>query len=134
MRRKRSRALPLAEKQRRGTVRPCREQKATAKRCGSRTDPHLHAREYVAIVDGYVAGVASGSIVACRWTKLAVERCARMRSLTMVNKCAYRWSPTHVVDICTFVEKLPHVEGKWPTPTIRLEPFQVFILAAVYGF
>ena len=46
----------------------------------------------------------------------------------------FRWSPKHVQDVCTFIEQLPHVEGRWPTPTIHLEPWQVFILAAVYGF
>ena len=33
-----------------------------------------------------------------------------------------------------FVERLPHVEGRWSASTIVLEPWQVFILAACYGF
>jgi phage terminase large subunit-like protein len=37
-------------------------------------------------------------------------------------------------DACAFVEQLPHVEGKWATPVIRLEPFQCFALVQLFGF
>jgi phage terminase large subunit-like protein len=36
--------------------------------------------------------------------------------------------------VCDFAEKLPHVEGVWDTPTVTLEPFQVFVLAMVFGW
>src|SRR5262245_40718411 len=132
-RRKKKRGRPFvsaAEHQRRGTVRPCRTQKtATKKTSGSRSDPPV-SRDYLAILDAYLAGVSSGSIVACRWTKLAVERFQRMRC-HMDPYGNDAWSPDHVVAVCRFVEQLPHVEGKWRSETIQLEPFQVFILAAV---
>ena len=44
------------------------------------------------------------------------------------------FDPDHANDVCDFIEKLPHVEGSWTTRTIRLEPPQVFILAAVFGW
>jgi phage terminase large subunit-like protein len=103
-------------------------------------------RDFIAILDDYISGIQSGSIVACKWTRLAVDRFERMRTENRrnsagfphsenVNNCLhFYWSPKHVIDVCTFVEKLPHVEGRWTTPTIRLEPWQVFILAAIYGF
>jgi len=36
--------------------------------------------------------------------------------------------------VCAFVERLPHVEGRWQTPTIRLEPAQVFLLVSLFGW
>jgi hypothetical protein len=32
------------------------------------------------------------------------------------------YDPWHGNDVCDFIEKLPHVEGSWDTPTILLEP------------
>lgn len=36
--------------------------------------------------------------------------------------------------VCEFVTHLPHVEGKWSSPTITLEDFQVFFLTNLFGF
>jgi phage terminase large subunit-like protein len=87
----------------------------------------------VAIADRYVADVLDGRIVAGRWTKLACARFARMRRAGDAGE-PYRWSPGHAQDVCTFVERLPHVEGRWDSPTITLHPWQIFVLAACYGF
>jgi hypothetical protein len=35
---------------------------------------------------------------------------------------ALSFDPWHGNDVCDFIEKLPHVEGVWDTPTITLEP------------
>jgi phage terminase large subunit-like protein len=35
---------------------------------------------------------------------------------------------------CTFLEQLPHTEGKWATPLIRLEPWQVFLVTSLFGW
>jgi phage terminase large subunit-like protein len=40
----------------------------------------------------------------------------------------------HANDVCDFLEKLPHVEGKWDTPTIVLHPSHVFFLVQLFGF
>lgn len=42
-----------------------------------------------------------------------------------------RW---HATDVCDFIEKLPHVEGKWDSPTIVLHPSQIFFLVQLFGF
>jgi phage terminase large subunit-like protein len=106
-------------------------------------------RDYVGIAAQYVADVLRGRIVAGQWVTKACRRFVRMRSKSDIvildtsniiirpghgNTRAYTYSPTHVQDVCAFVERLPHVEGKWTSATITLQPWQVFILAAVYGF
>lgn len=131
---RKSRALPASEHVRRGTVQPCRARTKPARKARSRKEQAFSGkpRKFVAIADRYVADVLNGTIVACRWTKLACERFRRMRNGGIGSPVS--WSPKHVQDVCSFIEQLPHVEGKWSSATIRLEPWQVFMLAATYGF
>jgi phage terminase large subunit-like protein len=136
--RKGPKPLPVAEKRKRGTLRPCRVRTKTAKGRRPRRKVDMDTclpRDFVTVAEAYVADVLEGRIVACRWTKLACERFRRMRKSAVTDQRRhFSWSPAHVQDVCTFIEKLPHVEGRWSSPTIHLEPWQVFILAAVYGF
>ena len=73
--------------------------------------------------------------MACELVKLACERQQRdMLRAANDPSWAYVWSDRHATDVCEFLEHLPHVEGRWATPTIRLEPWQVFIVATLYGW
>jgi phage terminase large subunit-like protein len=126
-------ALSDAEKLRRGTLQRCRTKtkpvttrsRSAAHPSPSKTTP----RDFSALAEAYVRDVLAGTIVACKWTRLACCRFQRMRQAGH-----YTWAPDQVRAVCTFVEQLPHVEGRWDSPTITLAPWQVFILAAVYGF
>ncbi|WP_150568762.1 terminase large subunit, partial [Pandoraea morbifera] len=40
----------------------------------------------------------------------------------------------HACDACDFIEKLPHVEGKWETPDIVLHASHVFFVVQLFGF
>lgn len=128
--------LSVEEKQRRGTVRPCRERKATTQRRprSQQVGTRVIARDYVALANGYVTEVLTGVIVACVWIVKACQRFLRMRERAEQPGSVFVWSPENVQDVCAFVEKCPHVEGKWNSATIQLEPCQVWWLAAVYGF
>lgn len=46
----------------------------------------------------------------------------------------YVWSDVHASEACAFIEQLPHIEGKWATPTIYLEPCQVFWVTCLFGW
>jgi phage terminase large subunit-like protein len=123
--------LADAEKLRRGTARRCRlkpttiRSRSTGRAVRSRPAPI----DFAGVADTYTRDVLDGRVIACKWTQLAVRRFHRMR-----QSDAFTWAPEEVQAVCTFVERLPHVEGRWATPTITLAPWQVFILAAVYGF
>lgn len=92
-----------------------------------------HARDYSGIANEYARKVVAGRIVACKWVKLACKR--HLDDLKRARTgWDYYFDPWHADDICDFVEKLPHVEGVWETPTIVLEPPQIFILASVFGW
>ncbi|WP_447639571.1 terminase large subunit [Pandoraea norimbergensis] len=40
----------------------------------------------------------------------------------------------HACDACDFIEKLPHVEGKWESPDIVLHASHVFFVVQLFGF
>jgi phage terminase large subunit-like protein len=82
-----------------------------------------------------MADVLAGRIVAGKWTKLACARQKRDldRDWTDPN-WPYVYQPDAVTAVCAFIERLPHIEGKWKTPTITLEPPQIFLLACLFGW
>jgi phage terminase large subunit-like protein len=79
--------------------------------------------------------VLAGRIVVCEEVRLAVERQQRDLVKGHVDLTwPYRWDEWHAADVCDFIEKLPHVEGEWSTPTITLEPWQIFVLTTLFGW
>lgn len=50
------------------------------------------------------------------------------------KRAPFRFSPAHAVHACQWIEYLPHVEGKWATPEIRLHPSHVFFVVQLFGF
>lgn len=94
-----------------------------------------HARDYAGIAERWAKQVVGGRIVACKWVKLACRR--HLDDLKRAKKgkaWGFYFDRWHADDVCDFIEKLPHVEGVWETPNITLEPAQIFILAAVFGW
>ena len=69
-----------------------------------------------------------------RHMRLAAKRFLKDLDRARDPGCPFEMSEWHVDDVCSFIELLPHVEGQWSTTTIGLEPWQVFILANVFGF
>lgn len=88
--------------------------------------------DYPGIAEWYADLAATGSIPVCKWTRLTAERFLRMRERAESGKADYWWSPEHIVDVCSFQEKLPHVEAF--TGALTLEPWQIFSDAAIWGF
>lgn len=120
--------LTTAEKQRRGTLQPCRERRGTR---STRRSATPKPRAYVAIAKRYSADVASGAQIAGRWIRLLAAFALRWWEQPSTK---YQWSAPHVIEACAFIERCPHVEGAWSTATIRLEPWQVFLVALLFGW
>lgn len=128
--------LSAATKLARGTLRADRERKGarTSRRKPAKTAA-APARDYGSIAARYMADVLSGAIVAGKWTRLAVQRQdADLRRANDDPTWPFVFSATHAIEACAFLERLPHVEGSWKTPTITLEHWQVFIVAALFGW
>lgn len=96
-------------------------------------EPTDHARNYAQIAYEFALDASrdkSGKRH-CRWVRLAAKR-----HLDDLKRKAwgFEFDPWHANDVCDFAEKMPHVEGEWDTPTITLEPPQIFILCVVFGW
>lgn len=78
----------------------------------------------------------SGQIQTCKWTKAAVQRQLDDLERWKDEKAEYYFDASAVERVCCFVEALPHIKGEWARrrECIRLEGWQIFILACVFGW
>ncbi len=97
--------------------------------------PHVFAAE------NYVSRVLSGKIPASKWVKLAAERHRRDIASSITKAFPYRFDAALANRACSFIERLPHTKGKWAkkrpdgrNQTIKLEPWQCFIVASLFGW
>lgn len=114
-------------------------------------------KDYTAIATQYARDVVERRILACKWVRLTCER--HLNDLARdAAGWRYTWNPElttadelddegqHVVRpgkayrpadrACHFIELLPHIKGDWAArrERIRLEPWQVFIIASTFGW
>jgi phage terminase large subunit-like protein len=100
----------------------------------------MPARDYVAIAERYARAVVAGELPA---GKLARGACARhLDDLARQAEAdfPFRFDARKAALPCAFAELLPHTKGKWAAPEpgksnlIVLEPWQVFLLVAIFGW
>lgn len=95
------------------------------------------SRDYVAEAIAYAKEALNpkNKHLYCKRIRQAAERFQRDYKHAHLKKGAkFLFDPWHANDACGFIEELPHVEGEWDTPTIRLDPFQIFFIAQLFGF
>jgi phage terminase large subunit-like protein len=68
------------------------------------------------------------------WIRLAARRFMHDLKASQGKRPPYLWSPDKAIKHCKFIERMPHVEGKWSTATIQLEPSQCFFVVQLFGF
>ena len=98
------------------------------------------------IATAYAQDVVAGKIVACKWHRLACQRHLKDLERSRNGAMPYVWN-TELKDsdgkifrpaerICTFAQLMPHIKGDWAArgQLIKLEPWQVFILASIFGW
>jgi phage terminase large subunit-like protein len=66
--------------------------------------------------------------------RLAASRYLKDRKRAATKGGPFRFSLLHAIDACDFIEKLPHVEGRWDTECIVLHPAHVFFVVNLFGF
>jgi len=69
-----------------------------------------------------------------KWSRLACKRFLNDLKRAKEKACSFYFSDWHAVDACEFVEKMPHVKGKWKTRELRLHDSQIFFIVNVFGF
>ncbi|WP_298219949.1 terminase large subunit, partial [Halothiobacillus sp.] len=102
------------------------------------------ATQYAIIARHYAEAVVTGEIAACRWVHLACQRQIDDLARFKGKASPYRFNPRltdgkgrrfyPADNLCAFIERLPHVKGPLVGTTIKLEPWQVFILTTVFGW
>lgn len=79
----------------------------------------------------YASGVCRGDVVACEDVRLA---CQRFLDMAERKDAPYEFVPAKAEHILKFVKFCRHVKGPDAGKPIILEPFQVLLVAAIYGF
>lgn len=92
-------------------------------------------RDFAGIARRYCEDVRDGRVLAGKWVKLACRRHLQdLERAATDPDWPYRFDAWEGGNVCDFIEKLPHVEGRWSTPTITLEPWQIWLLVTVFGW
>ena len=99
----------------------------------------INKSEYVKRAKKYISDVLTGKVEACKWVKLACERQKEDRKRWSKKTDLYVFDDTEsgpAHDVCWFIENLSHVKGEWAKrkETIKLEPWQIFILTVAFGW
>lgn len=90
---------------------------------------------HVEMARQYVSDVLDGTILACRWVKLACQRWRDDEAREADPSWPYRHDDIAAERVCRFIELQTHPRGEWAGrgETIRLEPWQCFIVVSVFG-
>jgi len=105
-------------------------------------------KDYAGIATQYARDIVDGRMLSNKWARLTCQR--HLDDLVRLNADGspwrYVWNPVLPVEegkiatpaerACTFIEMLPHIKGEWAArkERIRLEPWQIFIVASIFGW
>lgn len=101
-------------------------------------------RDYVGLALKYEADVLDGTTPACRSVRLACERSRRDRARAE-RGWDFVFDRSTAERVCAFIETMPHILGEFAKPivsadgammwpTVRLEPWQCWVFASVFGW
>lgn len=95
-----------------------------------KSQPEFHP--HIIDIFEYADAVMSGEKLACELEKLAVKRFYD----DLDRKFDFVFDHEKSVRVISFIEKLPHVKGKWAAKRerIQLQPWQKFILGNLFGW
>ena len=102
----------------------------------SQTTPPEIERNYIKIADEF-ASQAIADVDRdknCEWIRLAASRYLKDRRRSLEEYPPFFFVDDCAIDACDFIEKLPHVEGRWETECLVLHPAHVFFIVNVFGF
>lgn len=82
----------------------------------------------------YAKLVAAQRIPSCRYMVQAAKRFLRMYDEAHSGSAGYYWCDASAIEPCAFIERLPHVKGDLAGRSLVLEPWQMWVIIAIYGF
>ncbi len=109
--------------------------KSRATRSPRSESPAPPENDYVDVAIGYAkAAAADRGGRFGRLIKLAAKRFLDDLKRAKKKGSPFSFSRNHANHACSWIELLPHVEGKWETPEIRLHPSHVWFVVQLFGF
>lgn len=109
--------------------------KSRATRSPRSEGPAPPENDYVDVAIGYAkAAAADRGGRFGRLIKLAAKRFLDDLKRAKKKGAPFSFSRDHANHACSWIELLPHVEGKWETPEIRLHPSHVWFVVQLFGF
>src|SRR5262245_38726646 len=94
------------------------------------------ALPYAALGLEYAQNVVSGQIPACDWVKRACQRHLDDLERYTGGETPYYFDEKQANNVCDIIQRFPHIKGIWAQhrKRITLEPWQCFIISAVFGW
>jgi phage terminase large subunit-like protein len=93
-------------------------------------------KAYSAKATQYCRDVVTGKASACKWVRLACQRHLDDMVKSRTKDFVYKFDEARAGKVCAFIEKFPHVKGRWARTAepIQLEPWQLFIIVSLFGW
>lgn len=90
--------------------------------------------EIDARIQQYVDDVNSGAVMTCKWINLAVKRFTDDLSRESDPKFPYRFDSERGMYVVRFLEALKQYQDKFAGQYLVMSPWQVFVIANIYGW
>lgn len=102
----------------------------------SKTQSSGGKKDYVSIAIAYAEGAIEDRKREHHnaWIRAAARRFIDDIKRAQKPRAPFLWVPRKANHACAFIEELRHVEGRWGTPTLTLEPSQIFFICNLFGF
>src|SRR5574343_1451789 len=84
--------------------------------------------------EGYMDGILSSKIIACKWFRLAVERQKRDLKRQTNPDFPYYFDTATASAVLYFLTTLRHVSGEWAGQQFDPADFQCFRFACIFGW
>jgi phage terminase large subunit-like protein len=100
------------------------------------TSSQSSPKDYAEIAKQYALDVVDGTILACKQIKQACQRHLDGLATAESPDSPYTFDEAKASRACRFIEKLPHVKGRWAAKRQKLilQPWQVFIVTNIFGW
>jgi phage terminase large subunit-like protein len=69
-----------------------------------------------------------------KWVRLAAKRFLNDLERAKQKDAPFYFDEWHANDACDFLEKLPHIEGTWDSPTVVMHESHILFVVALFGF
>lgn len=96
----------------------------------------MATRNYAEIAQQYAEDIVGGAIPACKSIRLQCQRFLDELERQDDDGFPFVFDAGKAARVCGFIECLPHTKAKWARSkeSIRLEPWQVWILSCAFGW